>query len=67
METFIMKHVPRKPAEWVKWMLRALSWRKDSVVCHSFTNLIMADSLIRWTVDKLKHNFGLEASDDIVQ
>ncbi|XP_048041529.1 activating signal cointegrator 1 isoform X1 [Megalobrama amblycephala] len=27
----------------------------------------MTDSLLRWTVDKLKHSFGLEASDDIVQ
>ncbi|XP_073691804.1 activating signal cointegrator 1 [Garra rufa] len=27
----------------------------------------MADSLLRWTADKLKHSFGLEASDDIVQ
>ncbi|XP_016339469.1 activating signal cointegrator 1 [Sinocyclocheilus anshuiensis] len=27
----------------------------------------MADSLLRWTVDKLNHSFGLEASDDIVQ
>uniref|UniRef100_A0A673GPN4 Thyroid hormone receptor interactor 4 n=1 Tax=Sinocyclocheilus rhinocerous TaxID=307959 RepID=A0A673GPN4_9TELE len=26
----------------------------------------MTDSLLRWTVDKLKHSFGLEASDDIV-
>ncbi|KAI7813867.1 hypothetical protein IRJ41_003316 [Triplophysa rosa] len=27
----------------------------------------MTDSLLRWTVDKLKNSFGLEASDDIVQ
>lgn len=27
----------------------------------------MSDSLLRWTVDKLKHGFGLDASDDIVQ
>jgi len=30
-----------------------------------FINFI--DSLLRWTVDKLQHCFGLEASDDIVQ
>lgn len=27
----------------------------------------MTESLLRWTVDKLKNSFGLEASDDIVQ
>lgn len=32
-----------------------------------FINIIMTDSLLRWTVDKLKNSFGLEASDDIVQ
>lgn len=28
---------------------------------------MMAESLLRWCVDQLHHNFGLEASDDIVQ
>lgn len=54
------------PSQLNEQMPKSVSLRTDSAVSHSF-NFIMTESLLRWTVDKLKHSFGLEASDDIVQ